>query len=82
MAKNIRLIKLLMIWNLVNNYKKNLLCEIMEKQCYLCKKELVWPDTNSCYYCQKNYCGEHRLSENHRAFTNLWRKILQNHIRW
>ena len=37
------------------------------KFCHHCQKKLVWPDINSCYYCQKNYCGEHRLAENHEC---------------
>lgn len=39
----------------------------MTKTCQYCQKELVWPDINSCYYCQKNYCGDHRLAENHEC---------------
>ena len=38
-----------------------------EKFCYSCQKKLVWPDINSCYYCKKNYCGDHRLAENHEC---------------
>ena len=39
----------------------------MSKTCFFCNKELGWPDINSCFYCQKNYCGEHRLAENHEC---------------
>jgi len=38
-----------------------------DKSCNFCNKDLVFPDINSCYYCKKNYCGEHRLAENHQC---------------
>ena len=41
--------------------------QISEKQCYSCTTKLIWPDIHSCYYCQKNYCSEHRLAENHKC---------------
>lgn len=28
---------------------------------------LVWPDIFNCYYCQKQYCDEHSLAENHEC---------------
>ena len=28
---------------------------------------VVWPDVFNCFYCQKQYCGDHSLAENHQC---------------
>ena len=33
--------------------------------CDSCRKDLEWPDIFNCYFCNKAYCGSHRLPENH-----------------
>ena len=33
--------------------------------CEFCKKEKVFPDYFYCKYCNKYFCIEHRLPENH-----------------
>ncbi len=64
-----------------NNFSEQLpedKIEHNEKICQFCQKELVWPDINSCYYCKKNYCGEHRLPENHTCPKVMAAKYIKN----
>lgn len=39
----------------------------MVKICAYCDKQIVWPDIFNCYYCQKQYCDEHYLAQNHEC---------------
>jgi hypothetical protein len=39
----------------------------MAKTCGFCGEVLHWPAIYSCYYCQKVYCANHRLAENHEC---------------
>ena len=41
--------------------------QISEKQCHSCNTKLIWPDIHDCYFCNKQYCSEHRLPENHEC---------------
>jgi tetratricopeptide (TPR) repeat protein len=52
--------------------------EFNEKICQQCQTGLVWPDINACYYCQKNYCMEHRLPENHECPKVIAAKHIKN----
>jgi len=36
-----------------------------DKTCAFCNKKIVWPDIFNCYYCKKQFCGEHAQPENH-----------------
>jgi len=39
----------------------------MTKICAFCEKKLVWPEIFNCYYCQKTFCDEHSIAENHEC---------------
>lgn len=54
----------------------------MTKICFVCEKEIVWPDIFNCYYCQRTFCAEHSLAENHDCGKVLSAKhIEQDYLR-
>ena len=49
----------------------------MGKICYFCNKDLVWPEINSCAYCDNYFCEDHRIAEKHECSRVLAAKHIE-----